>query len=78
MADLVSVFAMVFNLNITTHKLRVFHYCGLDPPPPPEFLVIHVAGWTPVHIPIRTSGVVKSLGVEYPINPRDHTSFDKA
>ena len=78
MADLVSVFALVFNLHIATHKLRVFHYCGLDPPPPPEFLVIHVAGWTPVHIPIRTSGVVKSLGVEYPINPRDHTSFDKA
>ena len=33
-ADLVSTYAMVFNLSIASHKLRAFHFRGLLLPPP--------------------------------------------
>ena len=36
---------------------------------------IHLASWNPIRIPIRTSGIVKSLGVEYSIYAHDRTSF---
>ena len=44
MADLASVYALVFNLSIAFKKLRVFHHCGISPPSV-EFLVLHLAGW---------------------------------
>ena len=75
-ADLVSVFAMVFNLTIATSKLRAFHYGGLSQPPDDtELLQIHAAGWVPHEVPIRHRGTFKSLGVLYPINPNDSTSL---
>ena len=55
MADLVSVYALVFNLSIAFKKLRVFHYCGIFPLFS-EFLVLHLAGWRAQSVPIRTSG----------------------
>ena len=77
MADLVSVYALVFNLSIAFKKLRVFHYCGISPPSV-EFLVLHLAGWREQSVPIRTSGTFRSLGVDYPINPSDATSFESS
>ena len=54
-ADLVSVFAMVFNLTIATPKLRAFHYGGLSQhPDDTEFLQMHALGWVPQEVPIRT------------------------
>ena len=54
-ADLVSVFAMVFNLTIATPKLRAFHYGGLSQQPDDtEFLQMHALGWVPQEVPIRT------------------------
>ena len=65
-ADLVSVFAMVFNLTISTSKLRAFHYGGLSQPPDDTVLLqIHAAGWVSHEVPIRHRGTFKSLGVLY-------------
>jgi len=77
MADLASVYALVFNLSIAFKKLRVFHYCGISPPTA-EFLVFHLAGWRAQSVPIRTSGTFRSLGVDCPINPFDATSFESS
>jgi len=38
-ADLVSVFAQFFNMQISTNKLRVFHICWIAQPLPPELVV---------------------------------------
>jgi len=56
-ADLVSIFAMVFNLTIATPKRRAFHHGGLSrPPDDTEFLQILAAGWVPHEVPIRHRG----------------------
>jgi len=47
-ADLVSTYALVFNLTIATHKLRAFHFCNRAPPPSePALLFVHTMGWVP-------------------------------
>ena len=75
-ADLVSTYAMVFNLTIASHKLRAFYYRGLIlPTTDPPFILVHAPGWIPQLIFLKSDGTFKSLGVEYPINPGDSTSF---
>ena len=75
-ADLVSTYALVFNLTIATHKLRAFHFCGRTlPPSEPALLFVHTMGWVPHPIALKTNGTLRSLGVEYPINPGDSTSL---
>jgi len=71
-----SLCALWSSICIAVHKPRAFHYCGLSvEPEAPEALVIHSAGWIPHTALIRTHGLFKSLGVEYPINPSDSTSL---
>ena len=76
-ADLVSVFAMVFNLTIATQKFWAFHYGRLSQQQDDtEFFHIHAAGWVPQEVPIQNQGTFKCLvGVIYPINPIDSTSL---
>eukprot|EP01042_Synura_sphagnicola_P036588 gene36588-biopygen10818 len=75
-ADLVSTYAMVFNLSIASHKLRAFYFRGTAPPPSdPPYIIVHSPGWTPHPVYLKSEGTFKSLGVEYPINPGDSTSF---
>jgi len=75
-ADLVSTYAMVFNLSIASHKLRAFHFRGLLLPPlEPLHILVYDPGWVPQRVYLKTEGTFKSLGVEYPINPGDSTSF---
>jgi len=67
---------MVFNLTIASHKLRAFYYRGLVlPTTDPPFIRVHAPGWIPQFIFLKSDGTFKSLGVEYPINPGDSTSF---
>ena len=75
-ADLVSTYAMVFNLSIASHKLRAFYFRGMaSPPPDPLHILVHGPGWIPQPVFLKSEGTFKSLGVEYPINPGDSTSF---
>eukprot|EP01042_Synura_sphagnicola_P036407 gene36407-biopygen4424 len=75
-ADLVSTYAMVFNLTIASHKLRVFYYRGrILPTTDPPFIRVHAPGGIPQFIFLKSDGTFKCLGVEYPINPGDSTSF---
>ena len=69
-ANLDSIYAMVFNLSIASHKLRAFHFWKLlQPPLEPLFILVYDPGWVPQRIYLKTEGTLKSLGVEYPINP---------
>ena len=57
-ADLMSAFALLFDLAISAPKLRAV--C-LGPAPPHTTLTIH--GWTPTVIPVRTQGSLTILGL---------------
>ena len=60
LADLMSAFALLFDLTISAPKLRA--EC-LGPSPPDPTLVIHGPGWTPATIRIRTQGTITILGL---------------
>eukprot|EP01042_Synura_sphagnicola_P036396 gene36396-biopygen4136 len=75
-ADLFSTYAMGFNLSIASHKLRAFNFRGLaSPPTDPPYILVHAPGWIPHPVYLTSEGTSKSLGVEYPINPGNSTSF---
>ena len=59
-ADLMSAFALLFDLAISAPKLRAV--C-LGPAPPHPLLTIHGPGWTPTIIPVRTQGNLTILGL---------------
>ena len=69
-ADLMSAFALLFDLTISAPKLRA---ACLGPPPPDPTLVIHGPGWTPTSIPIRTQGTIKLLGLTIDIGTAQTT-----
>ena len=67
---------MVFNLSIASHKLRAFYFRGMaSPPSDPPYILVNVPGWIPHPVYLKSEGTFKSLGVEYPINSGDSTSF---
>jgi len=75
-SDFVSTYATVFNLSIASHKLRAFYFRGMESPPTdPPYILVHAPGWIPQPVYLKSDGTFKSLGVEYPINPGDSTSF---
>ena len=39
------------------------------------YILVYDPGWVPQRVYLKTEGTFKSLGVEYPINPGDSTSF---
>ena len=59
-ADLMSAFALLFDLAISAPKLRAV--CLGSAPPHPT-LTIHGPGWTPTVIPVRTQGNLTILGL---------------
>ena len=59
-ADLMSAFALLFDLTISAPKLRAV-CLGMSPPLPT--LIIHGSGWTPTVIPVRSQGSVTILGL---------------
>ena len=69
-ADLMSAFALLFDLTISAPKLRA---ACLGPSPPDPTLVIHGPGWTPTPIPIRTQGTIKILGLTIDISTSQTT-----
>ena len=61
-ADLVSTYAMVFNLSIASHKLRAFYFRGLaSPPTDPPYILVHGPGWIPQPAYLKSEGTFKCL-----------------
>ena len=73
-ADILSAFTVLFDMELSPAKLRlaVFGPCPPDMGPTPG-LVIHVNLWAPTHVPLRTSGIIRMLGVTF-----DTTSPERA
>ena len=69
-ADIMSAFALLFDLTISAPKLRA---ACLGPVPPTPSLTIHGPGWTPTIIPVRTVGTIHA-GTEHesPSHPSVH------
>ena len=65
-ADILSAFTVLFDMELSPSKLRlaVFGPCPPDMGPTPG-LVIHGNLWAPTHVPLRTSGTIRMLGVTF-------------
>ena len=64
-ADIMSAFALLFDITIFAPKLRAA-CLGLSSPNPT--LTIHGPGWTPTVIPVRTDGCITILGLTLDLN----------
>jgi len=64
-ADIVSAFCIIFGLQIVPKKLRAFRadWSPLQKQRPAEELTVHLKGWQPNPISIRTEGHCKYLGL---------------
>jgi hypothetical protein len=64
-ANIVSAFCLIFGLQMMPKKLRAFRmdFSELKDRRPAEELTVHLKGWEPHPIPIRTDGHCKYLGV---------------
>ena len=69
-ADIMSAFALLFDLTISAPKLRA---ACIGPAPPNPSLIIHGPGWTPTTLPIRTQGSITILGLTLDIS-EEHTT----
>ena len=69
-ADLMSAFALLFDLTISAPKLRA---ACLGSSPPNPSLIIHGPGWTPTSIPVRTHGNITILGLTLDLDPSQST-----
>ena len=69
-ADVMSAFALLFDLTISDPKLRAA-CLGLSIPNPT--LTIHGPGWTPTVIPVRTDGCITILGLTLDLNTAQTT-----
>ena len=69
-ADLMSAFALLFDLTISAPKLRAVCLGTLPPHPT---LTIHGPGWTPTVIPVRSQGSVTILGLTIDLTPAQIT-----
>ena len=59
-ADLMSAFALLFDLTISAPKLRA---ACIGPSPPNPTLIFHGPGWSPTSLPVRTHGSITILGL---------------
>ena len=69
-ADIMSAFALLFDLTISAPKLRA---ACLGTTLPNPTLVIHGPGWTPTIIPVRTQGHITILGLTMDIGATQTT-----
>ena len=69
-ADLMSAFALLFDLTISAPKLRA---ACIGPAPPNPTLIIHGPGWSPTSLPIRTHGSITILGLSLDITTTQTT-----
>ena len=69
-ADIMSAFALLFDLTISAPKLRA---ACLGPSNPNPTLTIHGPGWTPTIIPVRTQGSITILGLTLDLNAPQST-----
>ena len=69
-ADIMSAFALLFDLTISAPKLCA---ACIGPAPPNPSLIIHGPGWTPSTLPIRTQGSITILGLTFDISAEQTT-----
>ena len=69
-ADLMSAFALLFELKISAPKLCAACLGATTPNPT---LIIHGPGWTPATIQVRTQGSITMLGLTHDINSQQTT-----
>ena len=69
-ADLMSAFALLFDLSISAPKLRA---ACIGPAPPNPALIIHGPGWSPTSLPIPTTGSITILGLTLDISTAQTT-----
>ena len=65
-ADIMSAFALLFDLTISAPKLWT---ACLGPAPPNPSLTIHGPGWMPTTIPVRPHGSITILGLTLDLDP---------
>ena len=73
-ADIMSAFALLFDLDISVPKLRAV--C-LGPAPPHPTLTIHGSGWAPTTIPVRNQGSLTILGLTVDLSSPEVTQSRK-
>ena len=71
-ADIVSAFALCFDMEISVSKLRLARFGGPPSDPVPaqtatEALIIHGAAWSPHRVDVRRAGTIKMLGMTFDI-----------
>ena len=71
-ADIVSAFALCFDMEISVSKLRLARFGGPRQGTPPqqtdtETLTIHGAAWAPHQVDVRRAGTIKMLGTIFDI-----------
>lgn len=77
MADVVSAFCIIFQLELNTSKFRAF---GINWNNPANWstqntIVIHTLGWQPTTVPLDTDGSIKHLGYQHDMHKSDLTQF---
>ena len=77
-ADIISAFALCFDMEISVTKLRLARFSGPRPPPlaaqaDPEALIIHGRDWSPQQVEVKGDGTVKMLGMTFDIRGPQRT-----
>ena len=74
-ADILSAFTVLFDMELSPAKLRVAVFGPIVAPDQtqPSTLTIHGPDWTPIWVPLRTSGTIKMLGVVFDTCGPQHT-----
>ena len=77
-ANLVSAFCIVFQIQLNSSKFRTFAVnWGNDKSPHMESLTIYTKGWLPLRIPMLSDGTMKHLGVVWDMSLHNQSMFDR-
>jgi len=82
-ADVMSAFASLINIELSLKKLRTFAVQWGNPNRPDhDQLVVHIAtgssGWSPIEVPLKSTGEFTHLGVAYNMNLCGPELYDRA
>ena len=73
-ADIISAFALCFNMEISVGKLRLAVFGRRHQQlSAPEVLTIYGGQWTPQMVPVKDTGTIKMLGMTFDIHGPQHT-----
>ena len=76
-ADIVSAFALVFQIKLNTSKFRAFgiNHGNHHSQPDDEFIVVHGPNWVPTRVPLQSDGTLVHLGSKKDFNLGDEVQF---